>query len=57
MEVDGTEIFVEQDDNAAIDTKLGKPSNKAKNPSSWMGSRVLKMLRVMGSSLPPFGTT
>ena len=43
MDVDGTEVFVEEDDNAAVDVKFRNPNNKAKNPSSGMGSRVLKM--------------
>jgi len=43
MDVDGTEIFIEEDDNAAVDVKRRNPNNKAKNPSSGMGSRVLKM--------------
>jgi hypothetical protein len=43
MEVDGTEVFVEEEDNAAVDVKFRNLNNKAKNPSSWMGSRVSEM--------------
>jgi hypothetical protein len=46
MDVDGTELFVEEDDNAAVDLRLKKPNNKAKSPPRADGLSHVAMLMI-----------